>query len=89
MGKPSNMVLQAIFINVQSWAYMMFQKETMAAHWGGFVQWSLVENDVFDSAWLYILPQIGFSMQRELSKAQEDKFGVQRYNCDYIPMQVI
>lgn len=55
---------------------------------GGFVQWSLVENDVFDSAWLYIMPQIEYSMQGEHSKAQEEKFGVQRYNYDYIAMQV-
>ena len=55
---------------------------------GGFVQWSLVENDVFDSAWLYIMPQIEYSMQGEHSKAREDKYGVQRYNYDYIAMQV-
>lgn len=55
---------------------------------GGFVQWSLVENDVFDSAWLYIMPQIEYSMQGEHSKAQEEKYGIQRYNYDYIAMQV-
>ena len=55
---------------------------------GGFVQWSLVENDVFDSAWLYIMPQIEYSMQGEHSKARGDKYGAQRYNYDYIAMQV-
>lgn len=55
---------------------------------GGFAQWSLVENDIFDSAWLYIMPQIEYSMQGEHSKANEEKFGVQRYNYDYLAMQV-
>lgn len=55
---------------------------------GGFVQWSLVENDVFDSAWLYIMPQIEYSMQGEHSKGEEEKFGIQRYNYDYVAMQV-
>lgn len=55
---------------------------------GFFGQWSLVENDVFDSAWLYIMPQIEYSMQGEIAKAEEDKFGVQKFNHDYVAMQV-
>lgn len=37
--------------------------------WGGgvgaFAQWPLVENDIYDSAWLYFSPQLEFSMQGE------------------------
>lgn len=51
---------------------------------GLFGQWSLVENDVFDSAWLYIMPQLEYSMQGEIAKAEEEKFGVQKFNHDYI-----
>ena len=55
---------------------------------GVFAQWSLVENDVFDSAWLYIMPQIEYSMQGEIAKAEENKFGIQKFNHDYVAMQV-
>ncbi len=55
---------------------------------GVFAQWSLVENDVFDSAWLYITPQIEYSMQGENAKAEENKYGLQKYHYDYIAMQV-
>lgn len=55
---------------------------------GAFAQWSLVENDVFDSAWLYIMPQIEYGMQGEIAKAEQDKFGIQRFNHDYVAMQV-
>lgn len=55
---------------------------------GFFAQWSLVENDVFDSAWLYITPQIEYSMQGEHAKAEEEIFGIQKYHYDYIAMQV-
>ncbi len=40
--------------------------------WGGgagvFAQWPLVENDIYDSAWLYFSPQLEFSMQGEIAK---------------------
>ena len=55
---------------------------------GAFAQWSLVENDVFDSAWLSIMPQIEYSMQGEIAKAEENIFGIQRFNHDYVAMQV-
>lgn len=55
---------------------------------GFFGQWSLVENDVYDSAWLYIMPQIEYSMQGEIAKAEEEKFGIQKFHHDYIAMQV-
>ncbi len=55
---------------------------------GIFGAWSLVENDVFDSAWLYIMPQIEYSMGGEIAKAEEDKFGIQKFHHDYVAMQV-
>lgn len=55
---------------------------------GFFAQWSLVENDVFDSAWLYLTPQIEYNMQGENAKAERDIFGLQKYHHDYIAMQV-
>lgn len=55
---------------------------------GVFAQWALVENDVFDSAWLYIMPQLEYSMQGEHAKAETDKFGIQKYHYDYVAMQV-
>ncbi|MBD8017014.1 outer membrane beta-barrel protein [Kaistella pullorum] len=55
---------------------------------GFFAQWSLVENDVFDSAWLYLTPQIEYNMQGENAKADRDIYGLQKYHHDYIAMQV-
>ena len=55
---------------------------------GIFGQWSLVENDIYDSAWLYIMPQLEYSMQGEIAKAEEDKFGIQQFDHDYVAMQV-
>lgn len=59
--------------------------------WGGgagfFAQWSLVENDIYDSAWLYFMPQIEYSMQGENADANPDKYEKQKYNYDYISMQ--
>ncbi len=55
---------------------------------GAFAEFSLVENDVFDSAWLYLVPQLEYSTQGEFAKAEEEKFGVQKFNQDYLAMQL-
>lgn len=55
---------------------------------GIFGQWALVENDVFDSAWLYLMPQIEYNMGGEIAKAEEETFGRQIYHHDYVAMQV-
>ena len=55
---------------------------------GVFGQFALVENDIFDSAWLYLVPQLEYSMQGEIAKAEEHLFGIQKFNHDYIGMQV-
>lgn len=55
---------------------------------GVFGEWSLVENDVFDSAWLYITPQIEYIMEGENAEVKKDLFGLQKFHHDYIAMQV-
>lgn len=55
---------------------------------GIFAEFSLVENDVFDSAWLYLNPQIEYSMQGEIAKVNVDRFGKQEFHHDYVAMQV-
>lgn len=55
---------------------------------GVFGEIALVENDVFDSAWLYLVPQIEYSTQGENAKAEEEKFGIQKFHYDYLAMQV-
>lgn len=65
--------------------------ESIGKYGGGlgfFAQWSLVENDVFDSAWLYITPQVEYNMQGEHAKAEREIFGLQKYHYDYVAMQV-
>lgn len=52
---------------------------------GGFAQWSLVENDVFNSAYLYIQPELEFNTQGEIAKANDE---IQRYTNDYVSMAV-
>ncbi|QDP85808.1 PorT family protein [Chryseobacterium sp. SNU WT5] len=55
---------------------------------GFFGQWPLVENDVYDSAWLYITPQLEYHMGGEIAKADQELFGIQRYSHDYVAMEV-
>lgn len=55
---------------------------------GVFGSISLVENDVFDSAWLYLEPQIEYSMQGEVADADKNLYEKQRFNHDYVAMMV-
>lgn len=55
---------------------------------GFFTEWSLVENDVFDSAWLYITPQIEYNMGGENADANKNVFSKQRFSHDYVAMEV-
>lgn len=55
---------------------------------GVFAQWPLVENDVYDSAWLFITPQIEYAMGGEIAKAEQESFGIQRFHHDYVAMEV-
>lgn len=59
--------------------------------WGGsagfFAQWPLVENDIFDSAWLYFTPHIEYSMLGEIADANPKKFAKQKYYNDYVTVQ--
>lgn len=54
---------------------------------GFFGQWPLVENDIYDSAWLYFTPQIEYSMLGEIADANPAKFSKQKYFNDYITLQ--
>lgn len=55
--------------------------------WGGgigvFAQWPLVENDIYDSAWLYFSPQLEFSMQGENANPPQ---GYQKFSHYYVAM---
>lgn len=62
-----------------------FSKGRYGGSIGGFAQWSLIENDVFNSAYLYIQPELEFNTQGEISKAENE---VQKYTNDYISMAV-
>lgn len=63
------------------------------AGWGGvvgaFTSISLVENDVFDSAWLYLQPQLEFSKQGERG-AWDDVMenGKETYDMGYIAVPI-
>ncbi|SEG49856.1 Outer membrane protein beta-barrel domain-containing protein [Halpernia humi] len=52
---------------------------------GGFAQWALIENDVFNSAYLYLQPEIEFNTQGEVAKANNE---IQRYQNNYVSMAV-
>ena len=52
---------------------------------GGFAEFALVENDVFDSAWLYLMPQIEFSMQGENAAPPQGK---QQFPMHYIGLPI-
>lgn len=52
---------------------------------GAFVQWPLVENDIFNSAYLYLEPQVEFNTQGEIAKAEGE---IQKYNNNYFSMAV-
>ncbi len=55
---------------------------------GAFVQFPLVENDIFNSAWLYLVPQIEYSMQGENAKAEKERYGLQKFHHDYVAAQL-
>lgn len=52
---------------------------------GFFANVSLVENDVFDSSWLYLQPQIEFAMEGEHANPPE---GYQKFLNNYVAAQV-
>ncbi len=54
---------------------------------GLFADFSLVPNDIYDSAWLYFSPQLEFSMEGERAQAFSDKVAAQqRYDNYYVAM---
>lgn len=55
---------------------------------GFLAQIPLVENDIFDSAWLYLQGQLEYSMQGEFAEVNTDLYGKQKYFHDYVAFQV-
>ena len=55
---------------------------------GAFVDITLIEGDISDEAWLLLMPQIEYHMGGEIARAEEEKFGVQKYHYDYVAMQL-
>ncbi|MGV4415204.1 outer membrane beta-barrel protein [Chryseobacterium sp. T1] len=57
--------------------------------WGGgggaYAEFTLVENDIYDSSWLYLVPQLEFSMQGE--NAEPDQ-GKQKFPFYYVGMPI-
>lgn len=51
---------------------------------GMFFQFPLVDNDIFDSAWLYLEPHVEYSMQGENAEVKKDVYGLQKFHHDYI-----
>lgn len=51
---------------------------------GVFAEVPLVENDVFDSAFMYLMGQVEYSMQGEIAKAEPDQFATQKFTGDYV-----
>lgn len=60
-------------------------KPALGGGLGFFTSISLVENDIFDSAWLYLEPQIEFSMQGENADPPQ---GYQKFHNNYLGLQV-
>lgn len=60
-------------------------KPALGGGLGFFTSISLVENDIFDSAWLYLEPQVEFSMQGENADPPQ---GYQKFHNNYIGTQV-
>lgn len=54
---------------------------------GAFADFALVENDIYDSSWLYFTPQLEFSMEGERGQAFNDGVAAQqRYDNYYVAM---
>lgn len=62
-----------------------YSKGNYGGSLGLFGQWALVENDVFNSAWMYLEPQVEFNMQGERAKAEGE---VQKYDNNYVSAAV-
>ena len=59
--------------------------------WGGgvgfFANIAIVDNDIFDSAWLYLVPQIEYNMMGEFADANPALYEKQKFYHDYISFQ--
>lgn len=55
---------------------------------GIFVQIPLVEGDIFDSSWLYLMPQVEYNMMGENAKAEVNTLGTQKFDTSYLSAQL-
>ena len=62
-----------------------FSRARFGGNLGMFGNWALVENDIWDSAWLYLEPKIEFSTQGENADARE---GWQTFDHWYVASEV-
>lgn len=61
-----------------------FSKGKFGGGLGFYASFPLVENDIFDSAWLYLVPQIEYSMQGENADPPQ---GYQTFDNHYVAAQ--
>lgn len=55
---------------------------------GALAEFTLAEGDISGTGWLFLVPQLEYSMQGEIAKAEEKKFGIQKFNHDYLAGQL-
>lgn len=65
-----------------------YSKGVFGGSLGVFVDFPLAEADIDGETWLILTPQVEYHMGGEIAKAEENKFGVQKYHYDYLGMQV-
>lgn len=51
---------------------------------GFFLNFPLTSGDVYGEQFLYLMPQIEYSMQGEYAKAEGGRFGTQKFPADYL-----
>lgn len=55
---------------------------------GILAEFTLAEGDISGTGWLFLVPQVEYSMHGEKGKAEVNKFGVQKFNHDYVAGQL-
>ena len=63
-------------------------KGKFGASIGALAEFTLAEGDISGTGWLFLVPQVEYSMQGEHAKAEQNKFGVQKFNHDYVAAQL-
>ena len=55
---------------------------------GALAEIPIVSSDVSGGEWLFLVPMVEYSMQGEIAKAEENKFGKQKFSHDYVAAQL-